>query len=94
MEDVREALTHWKLDLGAVREQVYRAPTPRERERWHALWLLAEGWSAVQVADALDRDPHTIGEWAATFRQAGPAGLAFEQTGGSPPRSAASSKPS
>jgi transposase len=36
------------------------------------------------VAEALDRDPHTIGEWLATFRQAGPAGPAFEQTGGSP----------
>jgi hypothetical protein len=22
---------------------MYRAPTPRERERWHALWLLARG---------------------------------------------------
>jgi transposase len=94
MDDVREALKHWKLDLGAVREQVYRAPTPRERERWHAVWLVAGGWKPAQVAEALDRDPHTIGEWLATFRQAGPAGLAFEQTGGSPPRSAASSKPS
>jgi hypothetical protein len=64
---------------------VYRAPTPRERERWHALWLLAKGWSAAEVADALERDPHTIGEWLESFCQHGPAGLAFEQTGGSPP---------
>jgi transposase len=93
MDDMREALKHWKMGLGAVREQVYRAPTPRERERWHALWLVAGGWSAAQAAEALDRDPHTIGEWLANFRQAGPAGLTFEQTGGSPPPSAASSKP-
>jgi transposase len=94
MGDMREVLKHWTMGLGAVRERVYRAPTPRERERWHALWLLAGGWSAGQVAEALDRDPHTISEWLATFRQAGPAGLTFEQTGGSPPRSAAPSKPS
>jgi transposase len=94
MDDVREALKRWKLDLGTVRERVYRAPTPRERERWHALWLAAGGWKPAQVAEALDRDPHTISEWLANFRQAGPAGLAFEQTGGSPPPSAASSKPS
>ena len=25
----------WQLDLTRVREQVYQAPTPRERERWH-----------------------------------------------------------
>ena len=94
MDEVVDVLKRWKLDSRAVRERMYRAPTPRERERWHALWLLAEGWSATQVADALDRDPHTIGEWLANFQQAGPAGLRFEHTGGSPPPSAASSKPS
>jgi transposase len=93
MDEVLDTLKRWKLDIGAVRERMYRAPTPRERERWHALWLLAEGWSATQVADALERDPHTIGEWLANFRQAGPAGLAFEHTGGSPPPWPAASKP-
>src|SRR5437764_4121353 len=88
MNEVLGRLKQWKLDLNAVRERMYRAPTPRERERWHALWLLAEGWSAAQVADALERDPHTIGEWLATFRQAGPAGLSFEHTGSSPLSSA------
>jgi hypothetical protein len=43
---------------------MYRAPTPRERERWHALWLLALGWSAAKVAEVLDRDAHTIGNLA------------------------------
>jgi transposase len=85
MDELRDVLKRWKLDLSAVRQQMYRAPTPRERERWHALWLLAEGWSAVQVAEALERDPYTIGEWLASFRRAGPAGVTFEHTGGSPP---------
>ena len=93
MDEVLDVVKGWNLDLGKVREQVYRAPTPRERERWHALWLLAEGWSAAQVADALEHDPHTIGEWLANFRQAGPAGLSFDHTGGSPPPSAARSRP-
>src|SRR5713101_582418 len=69
--------------MSSVREQVYRASTPRERERWHAVWLLAQGWSQVQVAAALERDAHTVGEWLAGFRQSGPTSLAFEQTGGS-----------
>ena len=94
MDAVVDVLKRWKLDSRAGRERMYRAPTARERERWHAVWLLAEGWSAAQVADALDRDPHTIGEWLATFGQVGPAGLSFEHTGGSPPPSAATSKPS
>ena len=40
---------------------------------------------ASAVAEALERDPHTIGRWAAAFGEGGPAALIFEQTGGSPP---------
>lgn len=93
MNDVQALLPRWQLDVRAVREQVYRASTPRERERWHALWLLARGWSQAQVADALERDAHTIGQWLEGFRQSGPTGLIFEQTGGSPPRSTRPSRP-
>jgi transposase len=92
MKDVLTMLGQWQLDVSAVRERMYRAATPRERERWHAMWLLARGWSAVQVADALERDAHTIGDWIEAFQQKGPAGLAFEQTGGPPPSSAWPSK--
>ena len=28
------------MDEAEVRRRMYRAPTPRERERWHALWLM------------------------------------------------------
>jgi len=94
MDDVLMMLDRWQLDVNAVRERVYRAPTPRERERWHALWLLARGWSAIQVAEALERDAHTVGNWIETFRQEGPAGLAFEQTGGPPPPSTRHNRPS
>ncbi len=85
MNDILVALGRWQLDVKAIRERMYGAPTPRERERWHAVWLLARGWSAAQVAEALERNAHTIGEWAADFGQQGPAGLSFEQTGGAPP---------
>ena len=43
--------------------------------------LLAQGWTA----EALERDPHTIGRWASAFGEGGPAALIFEQTGDSPP---------
>ena len=85
MNEVLSVLERWQLDVKAVRERMYRAPTPRERERWHAVWLLARGWSAAQVAEALERDAHTIGDWVETLRQKGPEALAFEQTGGAPP---------
>jgi transposase len=93
MNDMLVALGHWQLDIRAVRERMYGATTPRERERWHAIWLLARGWSAAQVAEALERDAHTIGAWEADFRQQGPAGLQFEQSGGPPPPSTRRNKP-
>ena len=87
MKDMLTMLGEWQLDVHAVRERMYRAPTPRERERWHAIWLLARGWSAVQVAEALERDAHTIGDWLEALSQKGPTGLGFEQSGGPPPPS-------
>ena len=85
MNDVQVVLGRWQLDVNQVRQHMYRAPTPRERERWHAVWLLAQGWSVSQVAAALERDARAIGDWLEGLRQHGPAGLAFEQSGGSPP---------
>lgn len=92
MEEMRSLLARWRLTPDQVRQQIYRAATPRERERWHAFWLLVQGWSEAQVARTLERDPHTIGEWVRTFAQHGPSALAFTQTGGSPPPSSRSSK--
>ncbi len=94
MNDILAMLGRWQLDAKAVRERMYRAPTPRERERWHAVWLLARGWSAAQVAEALERDAHTIGDWLEALRQEGPTALAFEQTGGAPPPLTRRNRPS
>ncbi len=96
MMEMGPLLERWRMDEVEVRRRMYRAPTPRERERerWHALWLLVQGWTAAAVAQALERDAHTIGEWATAFAEGGPKGLVFEQTGGSPPRWTESSKSS
>ena len=87
MNEVQKVLEKWQLDVKAVRERMYGAPTARERERWHAVWLIAQDWSAAQVATALERDAHTIGGWLEALREKGPTALAFEQSGGSPPPS-------
>ena len=86
MEEMVALLWQWRLDEGEVRRRMYRAPTPRERERWHAMWLLAQGWTAAAVGRALERDAHTIGQWTRAFAEGGAKALVFEQTGGSPPR--------
>jgi len=93
MVDLTAALTRWELDLRQVRERMYRSPTPRERERWHALWLLAQGWSANRVAEVLEREAHTSGAWLAALDRDGPAALACEQTGGPPPPATRTPRP-
>ena len=72
------------MDGAEVRRWIYQAPTPRERESWHAVWLLAQGWTGAAVAQALERDAHTIGQWARAFAEGVPKALVFEQSGGSP----------
>ena len=73
------------MDVPGVRRGMILAPAPRERERWYARWLLTQGWAAQATAEALERDPHTIGRWLAAFGEGGPRALIFEQSGGSPP---------
>ena len=84
VREIERSLEQWQLGIKDLRRRMILAPTPRERERWYAILLLVQGLTAAATAAALERDPHTIGRWAAAFGEGGPAGLMFEQTGGSP----------
>ncbi len=86
VREMERFLEQWQMDARDLRRRMIRSPTSRERERWYALLLLAQGWPGSAVAGALERDdPHTIGRWAAAFGKGGPTALIFEQTGGPPP---------
>ena len=52
------------------------APTPRERERWYAVWLQAQGWTTPAAARALEGDAHAVGQWVRAFAGGGPEELA------------------
>ena len=66
------SLEQWRMDATDLRRRMILAPTPRERERWYAILLLAQGLTAAATAEALERDPHTIGRWASAFGGGGP----------------------
>ena len=53
IEEMGALLVRWRMDEAEVRRRVYRASTPRER--WHAVWLLTQGWTAAAVGRALER---------------------------------------
>ena len=84
VREIDRSLEQWQMGVEDLRRRMILAPTPRERERWYAILLLAQGLTAAATAEALERDPHTIGRWASAFGAGGPAALIFEQTGGSP----------
>ena len=85
VREIGQSLEQWQMGVKDLRRRMILAPTPRERERWYAILLLAQGLAAAATAEALERDhPHTIGRWASAFGEGGPAALIFEQTDGSP----------
>ena len=88
VREIERFLKQWQMEVKDLRRRMILAPTPRERERWYAMLLLAQGWTASSTAEALERDSHTIGRWVSAFGEGGPAALIFEQSVGSPPPSA------
>ena len=46
VREIDRFLEQWQIDARDLHRRMILAPTPRERERWHAVWLLAQGWTA------------------------------------------------
>ena len=44
VREIDRSLEQWQMGVKDLRRRVLLAPTPRERERWYALLLLAQGW--------------------------------------------------
>ena len=57
VREICQALERWEMNAKDVHRRMILAPTPRERERWHAIWLLAQGSTASAAAEAVERDP-------------------------------------
>ena len=41
VKEMERFLEQWEMDVKDLRMRLILVPTPRERERWYALWLLA-----------------------------------------------------
>ena len=70
VREIDRFLEQWQIGVKNLRRRMILAPTPREW--WYAILLLAQGWTAAVTAEALERDPHTIGRWALAFGEGGP----------------------
>jgi transposase len=66
------------LSAGEIRRRYLACERPTERTRWHALWLLADGWPARppdEVAALVGRSPTFVRNVLARWNASGPAGL-------------------
>ena len=72
VREIDRFLEQWQLGHQGFAPADDSVAHARERERWQAIWLLAQGWTASATAEALERDPHTIGWWASAFTEGGP----------------------
>jgi transposase len=75
----------WDQSPEDLRSLALRAPHARTRERALALFDLAQGACATQVALRTGRHPQTVMGWVHADNERGPEALAYRRTGGRPP---------
>ena len=46
VREIERFLQQWQMGVKDLRRRMILAPTPRERERWYAILLLAQGWTS------------------------------------------------
>ena len=68
-----------------MRSLALSAPHPRTRERALALFDIAQGSCATQVAARTGRRAQTVMGWVHAYNERGPDDLAFGRAGGRPP---------
>ena len=75
----------WGQTPEDLRSLALSAPHARTRERALALFDIAQGRCATQVAWRTGRHPQTVMGWVHAYNERGPDVLAFHRTGGRPP---------
>ena len=80
-KDIECYLEQWQINAKDSPRSMIRRRRPGGGERWYAMLLLAQGWTASPTVEVLERDAHTIGRWAAAFSDGVPAALIFGQSG-------------
>ena len=75
----------WGQTPEDLRSLALSAPHPRTRERALALFDIAQGSCATQVALRTARTAQTVMGWVHAYNERGPDALAYRRTGGRPP---------
>ena len=62
VREMERFLEQWQMDARDLRRRLILSPTPRERERWYAMLLLAQGWTASATAEAWNGIPTPLAD--------------------------------
>ncbi len=47
VREIDRSMEQWRMEVKDLRRRMILARTPRERERWYAMLLLAQGWKQL-----------------------------------------------
>jgi Homeodomain-like domain len=75
----------WGQTQTDLREMALNAAHARSRERFLALYDMAQGDCATRVALRTGRHPQTVMGWLHAYNEHGPEALTYQRTGGRPP---------
>ena len=75
----------WGQNLAQLRQSALAASHPRTRERFLALYDIAQGSNATLVAARIGRHFQSVQSWVHAYNERGPQALSFIRTGGRPP---------
>jgi len=83
---LRVDTTKWAQEVLDLRNLAVSSPDPRTRERFLALYEIANGTAnATTWAKSNGWHFQSVQTWIHTYNDRGPAALAFRHTGGWPP---------
>lgn len=75
----------WGQTLLELRQTALSAPHERTRERFLAVYEVACGSNATEVAALTGRNHQTVQEWVKRYNTEGPKALVYQRSGGRSP---------
>ncbi len=75
----------WEQTIQDLRRLSLTAPHERSRERFLALYEIAQGRNATQVAKSTGRNHQTVHEWVKRYNTEGADAIYYRRTGGRSP---------
>lgn len=77
--------SRWGQSLSDLRRASLAAENERTRERFMALYEIARGSNATQLAEITGRNHQTIQAWVKRYNAGGPDAIVYRHTGGRSP---------